>query len=103
MNRQQEPQRRQVQLEEQRAADKLELDLEIADLQWLMANAAGRRIAFRWLHRCGLIDVEDLFNPNAMTLAYQAAKRDVGRRTDVLIRRHFVDEWKQMLVEHERT
>lgn len=77
---------------------KVEADLEIADLKWLMSNKRGRRIVFRMLERAGVWRLS--FNTNALTMAFAEGTRNEGLRLLAQITEHCLDRHSEMLLEN---
>lgn len=77
--------------------NRLELQVEIDDLKWLMSNRRGRRVAFRLLERAGVWRLS--FNTNALTMAFSEGQRNEGLRLLAQITTHCPDRHTDMLKE----
>ncbi len=88
---------------EQRRRERLAL--EVSDVRAQLETDHGRRVAYQWLHRAGLIfgelaESEDILNPTTVTMAAAVAKRTTAWRFDYVARLTCNDLWLQMLQEN---
>lgn len=71
---------------------------EVEDLKWLMAHAAGRRIATRILERTGVRRTS--FHTNGSTMAFNEGRRDVGLWFEAEVLETAPDAYLKMLKEY---
>lgn len=79
---------------------RLELEMEVGDLKWLMSNKRGRRFVYRLLERAGVWRLS--FNTNALTMAFNEGTRNEGLRLLAQITEHCPDRNAEMLQEQKR-
>jgi hypothetical protein len=92
-------------VEEDRRLEHASLVAEINDVSWQMSTEQGRRIAFGFLDRAGLIfgdaDIDEgLFNTTVGLMTAKCAKREVAWRFNHLAIRHCPEEWNTMVDEN---
>lgn len=78
---------------------KLELQIEIDDLKWLMSSKRGRRFVARLLERAGVWRLS--FNTNALTMAFNEGTRNEGLRLLSQITAHCPERYSELLKESQ--
>lgn len=74
-------------------------DLEIADIQWLMSSKKGRRILWRLIALSGTFHLS--FDPNAMKMAFNEGKRNLGNQLFDEIMTHCPEMYPVMVKEQQ--
>ena len=82
---------------EQSERDRLAAEEHRADLQWLMQDRRGRRIA-RWMLGVTQLHAR-VFVPDAMELSRREGRREVGIEIEDEIREASLEGWLSMLKE----
>ncbi len=77
--------------------EKLDDQLAIDDLKWLMSDKRGRRHMYRLLHRANVWGSS--FNTNSMTMAFYEGLRHEGLRMIEMLTTHSPDRYLDMLKE----
>lgn len=72
-----------------------------ADMQWLMANPAGRRLVWGWLEDAGVY--RQTFSPNALEMAFAEGKRYRGNELLTEVLAYASEHYLQMTREHSPT
>ena len=88
--------------------EQVALIAEINDVAWQLDTEQGRRIAFGFLDRAGLIfgdaEVDEgLFNTTVGLMTAKCAKREVAWRFNHLAVRHCSADWNKMVDENTGT
>lgn len=78
---------------------------EVQDVRTQLGTEPGRRVAFQWLERAGLIfgelvTSEGLLNPTVVNMSAAVAQRTVAWRFDFVARLTCNDLWIRMLEEN---
>lgn len=76
---------------------RLESQIEIDDVKWLMSNKRGRRFVARLLERAGVWRLS--FNTNALTMAFNEGHRNEGLRLLAQVAAHCPERYMEMLKE----
>jgi hypothetical protein len=86
--------------DEQRKKAQAAEQLKIEDLQWLMGNARGRRIAYRLLESARIWELS--FEGDAQWMAFNEGRRNEGLRFLANITEHCHGQYIEMLIEAKK-
>jgi hypothetical protein len=84
-------------LEEKALREKLEGQLAIDDLKWVLSDKRGRRFVRRLLDQAGVY--RSSFNTNAMTMSFNEGQRNEGLRLVAQMMTHCRKRFMDMLEE----
>lgn len=90
--------RQEEDLEEKTLREKLEGQLEIDDLKWVLSNKRGRRFVRRLLEMAGVY--RSSFNTNALTMSLNEGQRNVGLKLVAQMMTHCPERYIDILKEH---